>query len=139
MLKHLIFSEKLVIIYIEVKEITSNLTQAKQNFSGNKKMLAVALFIIYYTILVHLFAPTPYKTVKVASPQQPVNQPSQIDRASMKVIFDIYDEQQKEEVKLDSQIRTMTVKQLKRLARARKIKGYSKLRKEELISAILSS
>ena len=102
-------------------------------------MLAVALFIIYYIILVHLFAPTPDKTVKVASPQQPVNQPSQIDRASMAVIFNTYDEQQKEALELDSQIRTMTVKQLKRLARERKLKGYSKLRKKELISAILSS
>ena len=133
------FSEKLVIIYIEVKEITSNLTQARQTISGNKKMLAVVLFVVYYIILVHLFVPTPDKTVKVASPQQPVKPTPQIDRSSMAVIFNTYDEQQKEALELDSQIRTMTVKQLKRLARERKLKGYSKLRKKELISAILSS
>ena len=100
-------------------------------------MLAIVLFVIYYIILVHLFAPD--KTVEVASLQQPVKPTPQIDRSSMAVIFDAYDNQEKEKVNLTAEYERMTVKQLKRLARERKLKGYSKLRKKELISAILSS
>ena len=100
-------------------------------------MLAIVLFVIYYIILVHLFAPAPDKTVNVNPPKKAVKTTPQINRESMAVIFSAYDNQEKEAVRLRAEYERMTVKQLKRLARARKIKGYYNLRKKALVETLL--